>query len=171
MLLNILLIKITSSYRAKYLQRHLHFIYLPPQFIFFSTTLNIFPINLLFAISISDLPPSPTITQVKLFPGSKRLDSTIQTNTWPKFNENFKFPLVPDIKYVWYMKRCFVCLEFNRNCNWISVDPPWSMSADDPPQLRWTALIRSRASSSPDSLWSLPSTPCWNFRPQWVGHS
>ncbi|KAH8307318.1 hypothetical protein KR044_009964 [Drosophila immigrans] len=36
--------------------------------------------------------------QVKLFPGSKRLDSSIQTNSWPKFNENFKFPLVPDIK-------------------------------------------------------------------------
>lgn len=36
--------------------------------------------------------------QVKLFPGTKRLDSSIQTNSWPKFNENFKFPLVPDIK-------------------------------------------------------------------------
>lgn len=44
---------------------------------------------------------SPTTSyQVKLFPGTKRLDSSIQTNTWPKFNENFKFPLVPDIKYV-----------------------------------------------------------------------
>ncbi|EDW94303.1 uncharacterized protein LOC6533891 isoform X1 [Drosophila yakuba] len=38
------------------------------------------------------------LIKVKLFPGSKRLDSSIQTNTWPKFNENFKFPLVPDIK-------------------------------------------------------------------------
>ncbi|XP_034106456.1 uncharacterized protein LOC117569418 isoform X1 [Drosophila albomicans] len=38
------------------------------------------------------------IIKVKLFPGTKRLDSSIQTNTWPKFNENFKFPLVPDIK-------------------------------------------------------------------------
>ena len=38
------------------------------------------------------------LLQVKLFPGTKRLDSSIQTNTWPKFNENFKFPLVPDIK-------------------------------------------------------------------------
>ncbi|XP_017128685.1 uncharacterized protein LOC108146943 isoform X1 [Drosophila elegans] len=38
------------------------------------------------------------LIKVKLFPGTKRLDSTIQTNTWPKFNENFKFPLVPDIK-------------------------------------------------------------------------
>ncbi|KAH8380402.1 hypothetical protein KR009_010510 [Drosophila setifemur] len=38
------------------------------------------------------------LIKVKLFPGTKRLDSSIQTNTWPKFNENFKFPLVPDIK-------------------------------------------------------------------------
>ncbi|XP_068142052.1 LOW QUALITY PROTEIN: uncharacterized protein [Drosophila tropicalis] len=38
------------------------------------------------------------LIKVKLFPGTKRMDSTIQTNTWPKFNENFKFPLVPDIK-------------------------------------------------------------------------
>ncbi|KAL7732474.1 hypothetical protein ACLKA6_004431 [Drosophila palustris] len=38
------------------------------------------------------------LVKVKLFPGTKRLDSSIQTNTWPKFNENFKFPLVPDIK-------------------------------------------------------------------------
>ncbi|XP_017071318.1 uncharacterized protein LOC108107985 isoform X2 [Drosophila eugracilis] len=38
------------------------------------------------------------LIKVKLFPGSKRMDSSIQTNTWPKFNENFKFPLVPDIK-------------------------------------------------------------------------
>lgn len=36
--------------------------------------------------------------QVKLFPGSKKYDSKIQTNSWPKFNENFKFSLVPDIK-------------------------------------------------------------------------
>ncbi|XP_075161990.1 uncharacterized protein LOC142234697 [Haematobia irritans] len=38
------------------------------------------------------------LIKVKLFPGSKRLDSTIQTNTWPKFNETFKFPLAPEIK-------------------------------------------------------------------------
>ncbi|EDW18025.1 uncharacterized protein LOC6581827 [Drosophila mojavensis] len=38
------------------------------------------------------------LIKVKLFPGTKRLDSSVQTNTWPKFNENFKFPLVPDIK-------------------------------------------------------------------------
>ncbi|KAH8257406.1 hypothetical protein KR038_008550 [Drosophila bunnanda] len=38
------------------------------------------------------------LIKVKLFPGTKRMDSSIQTNTWPKFNENFKFPLVPDIK-------------------------------------------------------------------------
>ncbi|KAL5290870.1 hypothetical protein ACFFRR_010329 [Megaselia abdita] len=36
--------------------------------------------------------------KVKLFPGSKKYDSKIQTNSWPKFNENFKFSLVPDIK-------------------------------------------------------------------------
>ncbi|XP_073844001.1 uncharacterized protein isoform X2 [Musca autumnalis] len=38
------------------------------------------------------------LIKVKLFPGSKRMDSTIQTNTWPKFNETFKFPLAPEIK-------------------------------------------------------------------------
>ncbi|KAH8397495.1 hypothetical protein KR222_008323 [Zaprionus bogoriensis] len=38
------------------------------------------------------------LIKVKLFPGTKRLDSSIQTNSWPKFNENFKFPLAPDIK-------------------------------------------------------------------------
>ncbi|KAI9587165.1 uncharacterized protein LOC119632605 [Glossina fuscipes] len=38
------------------------------------------------------------LIKVKLFPGTKRLDSTIQTNTWPKFNEHFRFPLAPDIK-------------------------------------------------------------------------
>ncbi|XP_034481766.1 uncharacterized protein LOC117787365 isoform X2 [Drosophila innubila] len=38
------------------------------------------------------------LIKVKLFPGTKRLDSSIQTNSWPKFNQNFKFPLVPDIK-------------------------------------------------------------------------
>ncbi|KAH8369802.1 hypothetical protein KR093_000994 [Drosophila rubida] len=38
------------------------------------------------------------LIKVKLFPGTKRMDSSIQTNSWPKFNENFKFPLVPDIK-------------------------------------------------------------------------
>ncbi|XP_055915274.1 uncharacterized protein LOC129948340 [Eupeodes corollae] len=36
--------------------------------------------------------------KVKLFPGTKRYDSSIQTNSWPKFNENFKFPLAPDKK-------------------------------------------------------------------------
>ncbi|XP_023305925.2 uncharacterized protein LOC111687690 isoform X1 [Lucilia cuprina] len=38
------------------------------------------------------------LIKVKLFPGHKRLDSSIQTNSWPKFNETFKFPLAPDIK-------------------------------------------------------------------------
>jgi hypothetical protein len=30
---------------------------------------------------------------VKLFPGSTKYDSSIQTASWPKFNETFKFPL------------------------------------------------------------------------------
>lgn len=31
--------------------------------------------------------------KVKLFPGSLRFDTSIQTCSWPTFNENFKFPL------------------------------------------------------------------------------
>ncbi|ALC44332.1 CG10660 [Drosophila busckii] len=38
------------------------------------------------------------LVKVKLFPGTKRMDSSIQTNTWPKFNEHFKFPLVPEMR-------------------------------------------------------------------------
>jgi len=38
------------------------------------------------------------VVKVKLFPGSTKYDSCIQTNTWPKFNENFKFSLEPDRK-------------------------------------------------------------------------
>ncbi|XP_037927229.1 uncharacterized protein LOC119690271 isoform X2 [Teleopsis dalmanni] len=38
------------------------------------------------------------VIKVKLFPGTKRLDSSIQTNSWPKFNETFKFPLSPEYK-------------------------------------------------------------------------
>ncbi|KAJ6625245.1 hypothetical protein Bhyg_16462, partial [Pseudolycoriella hygida] len=31
--------------------------------------------------------------KVKLFPGTLRFDSTIQTSSWPTFNESFKFPM------------------------------------------------------------------------------
>ncbi|XP_055382242.1 uncharacterized protein LOC129612588 [Condylostylus longicornis] len=38
------------------------------------------------------------VVKVKLFPGTTKYDSCIQTNSWPKFNENFKFSLEPDRK-------------------------------------------------------------------------
>lgn len=33
--------------------------------------------------------------QVKLFPGSTKFDSSIQSSSWPKFNETFRFPMAP----------------------------------------------------------------------------
>lgn len=38
------------------------------------------------------------VVKVKLFPGSLKFDSNVQTSTWPKFDENFIFPLQPEIK-------------------------------------------------------------------------
>lgn len=38
------------------------------------------------------------VIKVKVFPGSTRYESTIQTCTWPKFNENFKFPMGSETK-------------------------------------------------------------------------
>lgn len=39
-----------------------------------------------------------SVLQVKLFPGSAKFDSSIQTSSWPKFNETFRFPLAPQHK-------------------------------------------------------------------------
>lgn len=33
--------------------------------------------------------------QVKLFPGSAKFESSIQTSSWPKFGETFRFPMAP----------------------------------------------------------------------------
>ncbi|KAG5681020.1 hypothetical protein PVAND_010486 [Polypedilum vanderplanki] len=36
--------------------------------------------------------------KVKLFPGTSKFDSSIQTSSWPKFNESFRFPLGSSLK-------------------------------------------------------------------------
>lgn len=33
--------------------------------------------------------------KVKLFPGAVKYESEIQTSSWPKFDQSFKFPLAP----------------------------------------------------------------------------
>lgn len=38
------------------------------------------------------------VIKVKVFPGSTRYDSNIQTSSWPKFNENFKFLMGSETK-------------------------------------------------------------------------
>jgi hypothetical protein len=35
---------------------------------------------------------------VKLFPGTSKFDSSIQTSSWPKFNESFRFPMASSLK-------------------------------------------------------------------------
>ncbi|CAO1403528.1 unnamed protein product [Diamesa hyperborea] len=54
------------------------------------------------------------LVKVKMFPGSTKYDSAIQTTTWPKFNENFKFPLVSPHKSSFKMKNH---QDFNGNNN------------------------------------------------------
>lgn len=36
--------------------------------------------------------------KVKLFPGTAKFDSSIQTSSWPKFNESFRFPMASPLK-------------------------------------------------------------------------
>ncbi|KAL7035115.1 hypothetical protein ACKWTF_008232 [Chironomus riparius] len=36
--------------------------------------------------------------KVKLFPGTSKFDSSIQTSSWPKFNESFRFPMASSLK-------------------------------------------------------------------------
>lgn len=38
------------------------------------------------------------IVKVKLFPGSIKFESSIQTASWPKFNDTFRFPMGPTLK-------------------------------------------------------------------------
>lgn len=38
------------------------------------------------------------VVKVKLFPGTLRYDSSIQTASWPTFNETFRFPMEPTTK-------------------------------------------------------------------------
>uniref|UniRef100_A0A182K8A4 C2 domain-containing protein n=1 Tax=Anopheles christyi TaxID=43041 RepID=A0A182K8A4_9DIPT len=45
------------------------------------------------------------MVKVKLFPGAIKFDSTIQTNSWPEFNETFRFPLVTTHKSSFRVKK------------------------------------------------------------------
>ncbi|CRK98403.1 CLUMA_CG011762, isoform A [Clunio marinus] len=53
------------------------------------------------------------IVKVKLFPGSTKFDSSIQTSSWPRFNENFSFPMAPMHKSSLKSKQ----REYNRDVN------------------------------------------------------
>lgn len=52
------------------------------------------------------------IFQVKLFPGSAKYDSSIQTSSWPKFGETFRFPMAPLHKWVTMKFSCHGCLSY-----------------------------------------------------------
>ncbi|XP_052894071.1 uncharacterized protein LOC128301561 [Anopheles moucheti] len=45
------------------------------------------------------------MVKVKLFPGALKFDSTIQSNSWPEFNETFRFPLVTTHKTSFRVKK------------------------------------------------------------------
>ncbi|XP_061496875.1 uncharacterized protein LOC1276792 [Anopheles gambiae] len=45
------------------------------------------------------------MVKVKLFPGAIKFDSTIQSNSWPEFNETFRFPLVTTHKSSFRVKK------------------------------------------------------------------
>ncbi|XP_052872715.1 uncharacterized protein LOC128278096 [Anopheles cruzii] len=45
------------------------------------------------------------LVKVKLFPGAMKFDSSIQTNSWPSFNETFSFPLVTSHKSSFRVKK------------------------------------------------------------------